>query len=139
MVQRVARPEEPGIGRKMSVQIRQPQVRSTLASAALALAWICFFALSAITLQYLLLAVLPFYANGIHLEQHSTIGWGGVDAKEYPPFVWQSEGGKYGLVSSAYQSVLLFCGLVSLCRYWCLEPLLQDPYGYRAQLRCSLL
>jgi hypothetical protein len=41
-----------------------------------------------LTVAYLLLAVLPFYGNGIHLHSFRDISGSLVDVKGYPPFVW---------------------------------------------------
>ncbi len=44
--------------------------------------------LLAITVAFLVLAVLPFYGNGIHLHSYQEIGGSQVDVKGYPPFTW---------------------------------------------------
>jgi len=48
----------------------------------------CGLVLLAVTVAYLLFAVLPFYANGIHLRSYQEIGGSLVDVKGYPPFTW---------------------------------------------------
>ena len=41
-----------------------------------------------LTVAYLLLVVLPFYSNGIHLRSYQEIAGSFLDVKGYPPFVW---------------------------------------------------
>ncbi len=40
------------------------------------------------TAAYLVLSVLPFYANGIYLYSYRDIAGSFVDPKGYPPFAW---------------------------------------------------
>ena len=43
-------------------------------------------------LLFLLVAVVPFYANGIHLHSYAEIFGSQVDIKGYPPFTWPAVG-----------------------------------------------
>lgn len=49
---------------------------------------ICGIIVLVFTVFYLLLAILPFYANGIHLHSYQEINRSLVDVKDYPPFTW---------------------------------------------------
>jgi hypothetical protein len=40
------------------------------------------------TVAYLVLSVLPFYANGIYLHSYRDIAGSFVDVKGYPPYAW---------------------------------------------------
>jgi hypothetical protein len=44
------------------------------------------------TVAYLVLSVLPFYANGIYLHPYRDIAGSLVDVKGYPPFAWAGVG-----------------------------------------------
>ena len=58
------------------------------ARKAQAIARTCGIVLLAMTAAYLLLAVLPFYGNGIHMHSYQEIAGSMVDVKGYPPFAW---------------------------------------------------
>ncbi len=49
---------------------------------------ICGIIILVLTVLYLLLAVLPFYGNGINLHSYQEIFGSAVDVKGYPPFNW---------------------------------------------------
>jgi hypothetical protein len=49
---------------------------------------ICGAIILALTIAYLLLVVLPYFGNGIHLRSFEEIAGSHVDVKGYPPFVW---------------------------------------------------
>lgn len=66
-------------------------MRTVLRADAIAQA--CGAVILVLTAAYLLLAVLPFYGNGIHLHSHAEIAGSHVDVKGYPPFVWSWIGG----------------------------------------------
>lgn len=50
------------------------------------------YALLAVSVTYLLLAVTPFYVHGIHERSYAEIFGSAVDVKGYPPFSWPVAG-----------------------------------------------
>ncbi len=48
----------------------------------------CGSILLVVTVAYILFAVAPYYANGIHLRSYQEIAGSFVDVKGYPPFTW---------------------------------------------------
>src|SRR5689334_4134037 len=62
------------------------------ASWARPTARVCGALALSIALLFLLVAVLPFYANGIHLHSYAEIFGSQVDIKGYPPFTWPAVG-----------------------------------------------
>ncbi|MGQ9674383.1 MAG: hypothetical protein ACUVX1_01780 [Chloroflexota bacterium] len=56
-------------------------------------AHLCGTVILVLTAAYLLLAVLPFYGNGIHLHSYAEVAGSHVDVKGYPPFAWSWIGG----------------------------------------------
>lgn len=51
---------------------------------------LCGKTLVALTVGYVVLGLLPFYGNGIHLHSYQEIYGSFVDVKDYPPFSWLS-------------------------------------------------
>jgi hypothetical protein len=71
----------------------RPGVQASGNAVAPALAGALALALLVTSAFYIVLAVVPFYAHGIHLRSFTEIAGSFVDVKGYPPFSWPALGG----------------------------------------------
>lgn len=66
----------------------------------------CGIIVLCLTLSYLLLALLPFYGNGINLHSYQEISGSLVDVKGYPPFAWFLPLQGFGMLAAGFAPLI---------------------------------